>query len=149
MRNKPLRTPSAPPTHPDRAPDLDRPPPQGVSRPPPTPPVPNPGPHPRVRRAYLGRSCSASRGASSAQASGFLPGPRPSGPAARTVRGAQPAQGLQGGGAAARHPGRSSEAKGGKREKKGEKVCHRLEGGGKCKTRQEMRLKKCKRLEKR
>lgn len=38
MRNKPLRTPSAPPTHPDRAPDLDRPPPQGVSRPPPPPP---------------------------------------------------------------------------------------------------------------
>lgn len=44
--------------------------------------VPNPGPHPRVRRAYLGRSCSASRGASSAQAAGFLPGPRapPPGP---------------------------------------------------------------------
>lgn len=70
------------------------------------------------------------------------------GPAARTVRGAQPAQGLQGQGGAARHPGRSSEAKGRKREKKGEKVCHRLEGGGKCKTRQEMRLKKMQKVRK-
>lgn len=109
---------------------------------------PPPRLHPRVRGAYLGRSCSASHGASSAQAAGFLPALRVSVPAARTVRGAQPAQGLQGREGAARRPGRTQETRGGKREKKGEKVCHRLEGGGKCKTRQEMRLKKkCKRLE--
>lgn len=72
------------------------------------------------------------------------PGPRPSGPPRPAVRGAPPAQGLQGREGAARRPGRSPEARGGEREKKGEKVCHRLAGGGKCKTRQEMRLKNAK-----
>lgn len=81
MRRQATPDPRGAPPHLDSAPDLDRPPPQGGSRPPPRP-VPNPGPHPRVRRAYLGRSCSASRGTSSAQAAGFLPGPRapPPGP---------------------------------------------------------------------
>lgn len=68
------RAPRVPPPHDRAAPARPRRP---------------PCPHPRVRRAYLGRSGSA-------QAAVFPPGPRPSLPTARTVRGAQPTQGLQG-----------------------------------------------------
>lgn len=145
VRRRATPDPRGAPPHLDSAPDLDRPPPQGGSRPPPPPRPQRRSPPPRPPR--LPGPLMLCQPRHLLRAGRRLP-PGAPGPAARTVRGAQPAQGLQGQGGAARHPGRSSEAKGRKREKKGEKVCHRLEGGGKCKTRQEMRLKKMQKVRK-